>query len=210
VAAITACPNCQRQLKVPETLLGKTVRCPSCKATFVAQGAEEAPIAMIDEEPRAPAPGPGASDAQTAARRRVRVSEAAASAVKGPAICLLVVGILAILLALLNGAYGLISPNAMQQANNPPFGGNPQFGGQQPPQSFLVVFYIGAVVAGLLWGSLVTAGAISMLRLRLYGLAMTGSIVGMVPCSMCCLFGLPFGIWALVILNRPEVKNAFT
>ena len=65
--AITACPNCQRQLKVPENLLGKTVRCPSCKQTFVAQGKQDDAIAMIDEEPRPPASGPGTSGAQTGA-----------------------------------------------------------------------------------------------------------------------------------------------
>ena len=32
----------------------------------------------------------------------------------------------------------------------------------------------------------------------------------MVPCiSPCCLVGLPIGIWALVVLNKPEVKGSF-
>jgi hypothetical protein len=49
-----------------------------------------------------------------------------------------------------------------------------------------------------------------MKNLQSYGLAMTASIVAMIPCiSPCCILGLPFGIWALVILNRPEVKAAF-
>src|SRR4051812_9280843 len=34
---ITRCPSCQRQLQVPEGLLGYDVQCPSCGATFVAQ-----------------------------------------------------------------------------------------------------------------------------------------------------------------------------
>jgi len=25
----------------------------------------------------------------------------------------------------------------------------------------------------------------------------------------CCLLGLPFGIWALVVLSKPEVKSQF-
>jgi hypothetical protein len=207
MAAITACPKCQRQLKVPETLLGKTVRCPSCKATFVAQGAVEASIAMIDEEPRAGMTGPGDSSVQTTPRRRVRSSEAAASALKGPAISLLVVGILAILLLLVNGVYVLMAPNAMQAIQ-----ANPQLGGQPPPPGFFAGFYIGfigAILAGLLWSGLVIAGAISMLRLRVYPIAMTGSIAALFPCSLCCLLGLPLGIWALVVLNRPEVKDAF-
>jgi len=36
------------------------------------------------------------------------------------------------------------------------------------------------------------------------------SIIAMIPCvSPCCCLGLPFGIWALVVLARPAVKSAF-
>ncbi len=32
----------------------------------------------------------------------------------------------------------------------------------------------------------------------------------MIPCvSPCCLLGLPLGIWALIVLVKPEVKAAF-
>jgi hypothetical protein len=196
-------------LKVPENLLGKTVRCPSCKTTFVAQAREEDAIAMIDDEPRGPAPGPGVSGAQTAPRRRAQASNAAASAVKGPAISLLVTGVLAILCGFLGGVYFLALPSALQQMNPQLQQMNPQLGAP-PPASVFVGYAIGSIVGGLIWGSLVIAGAICMLRLRLYAMGMTGAIVGMVPCSSCCVLGLPMGIWALVVLNRPEVKDAFT
>ena len=53
-------------------------------------------------------------------------------------------------------------------------------------------------------------GAMKMKKLESYGLAMTGAIVGMVPYfSPCCLLGLPFGIWALVVLCDGSVKAAF-
>jgi len=36
------------------------------------------------------------------------------------------------------------------------------------------------------------------------------SILAMVPCiSPCCLLGIPIGIWALVVLMKPEVQQAF-
>jgi len=41
-----------------------------------------------------------------------------------------------------------------------------------------------------------------MLRLRLYALAMTGSIVAMFPCSGCCLVGLPLG--AVIGTGQPQ------
>src|SRR5437870_1196058 len=31
-----ACPHCTRQLKIPPEVAGRTVRCPTCKASFVA------------------------------------------------------------------------------------------------------------------------------------------------------------------------------
>lgn len=53
-------------------------------------------------------------------------------------------------------------------------------------------------------------GAISMLRLRSYGFAMASAIIMLFPCgNCCCLLNIGFGIWALVVLSKPEVKAAF-
>jgi hypothetical protein len=50
-----------------------------------------------------------------------------------------------------------------------------------------------------------------MQKLSNHGLAMAAAIVAMIPCfSPCCLLGLPFGIWALVMLNKPEVRSQFS
>jgi predicted Zn finger-like uncharacterized protein len=47
------CPSCQRTLRVPETLLGQLVKCPTCEQTFTATlDAEAAP------PPRQEAPAP--------------------------------------------------------------------------------------------------------------------------------------------------------
>jgi predicted Zn finger-like uncharacterized protein len=40
---VISCPACTKQLRVPETLLGKSVRCPNCQNTFTAEGPAEAP-----------------------------------------------------------------------------------------------------------------------------------------------------------------------
>jgi len=74
--------------------------------------------------------------------------------------------------------------------------------------SFNVGFYGGPILVTL-WPFLVLAGAIQMIRLRTYGLALTAAIIALLPCSPGCLLGLPFGIWALVALNKQEVKDAF-
>ena len=66
------------------------------------------------------------------------------------------------------------------------------------------------IIGGIV-GVIVLIGAAKMQKLQNYQFALTASIVAMVPCiSPCCVFGLPFGIWALVVLNKPEVKSQFS
>jgi hypothetical protein len=66
-------------------------------------------------------------------------------------------------------------------------------------------------IIGGVMGVIVLIGAAKMQKLQNYQFALTASIVAMVPCiSPCCIFGLPLGIWALVVLNKPEVKSQFS
>jgi hypothetical protein len=63
---------------------------------------------------------------------------------------------------------------------------------------------------GIAMSVLIFVAALKMKKLENHGLAMTASIIAMLPCvSPCCLVGLPIGIWALVVLSKPEVKSAF-
>jgi hypothetical protein len=53
-------------------------------------------------------------------------------------------------------------------------------------------------------------GAVRMKRLRSLNLARTACVLAMVPCfGPCCLLGLPFGIWGLVVLSDTNVQQAF-
>ncbi len=68
-----------------------------------------------------------------------------------------------------------------------------------------LAFYIVNVVCSLL----VLVGGIRMLQLSGAGLPIVGSVLALTPCiGCCCILGLPFGIWALVVLNRPDVRAA--
>jgi hypothetical protein len=62
---------------------------------------------------------------------------------------------------------------------------------------------------GILLSGLMLFGAIRMMTLKSYGLAVVSNIFAMIPYSPCCLLGVPFGIWGLVVLMKPEVKAAF-
>jgi hypothetical protein len=130
----------------------------------------------------------------------------ARQAVSGPATALLVTAILGIALQLLNLVLVLAGVGfmaAQQQA------------GAAGQNAQMMAFFrgtgaiVGAIVGSLI-GIVIALGAVKMKNLQSYGLAMTASILAMIPCvSPCCLLGLPFGIWAVVVLGRPEVKSAF-
>jgi hypothetical protein len=73
--------------------------------------------------------------------------------------------------------------------------------------AFGFVLFLGGVALS----ALILYGAIKMLQLQSWGLSMTAAVLAVIPCisSPCCCIGIPFGIWALVVLQRPEVKAAF-
>jgi len=65
-------------------------------------------------------------------------------------------------------------------------------------------------IAGLVVGVVCLIGGNKMRKLEAYNFSMVTSILIMVPClSPCCILGLPFGIWGLVVLNDATVKAAF-
>ena len=55
-------------------------------------------------------------------------------------------------------------------------------------------------------------GASRMMKLQGHSLAITTCILAMIPCTsgLCCLLGVPFGIWGIIVLNKPEIKSQFT
>lgn len=62
-----------------------------------------------------------------------------------------------------------------------------------------------------LWAAFAFFGAWRMRALRSYRLSMTSAIISILPCTTlaCCMFFLPFGIWAFIVLRKPEVKAEF-
>jgi hypothetical protein len=129
----------------------------------------------------------------------------AEQAVNGPAIALIVTAGLGIALGLL----GLVLTLAKMDAAPDMPGMDPEF------VRYFRIFAYGPVgisikIVGIAVSVLILVGALRMQKLTNYGFAMTAAIIAMIPCfSPCCLLGLPFGIWALVVLSKPEVKSQF-
>ncbi len=151
------------------------------------------PLTALTAAPGAPAgsPLPGQPSAE--------------SQINGPAIGLLVTGIL----GAVGGVLG-IAMNALG-ASMSTFG--PARGGGQSERLINAMAGGAGIVQSIIHvalAGLIIYGALQMKKLVNFRLAMTASILALAPCiSPCCLLGLPFGIWALVVLNKPEVKAAF-
>lgn len=72
-----------------------------------------------------------------------------------------------------------------------------------------VSIMIGASVIKLLLDLLTVFAGYQMRQLRSWTLSMAGSIAALLPCSICCILGLPMGIWAIVVLIDEDVKRSF-
>ena len=142
--------------------------------------------------------------------------EMALQRVKVPAVALMVVSILNIILAL----WSLIemmffSPNLQQIDSKLNQLDNPQM--EQFIQKMLHLMYgplgIVNIIFELAIAILIFAGARKMKSLQGYHFSVAAASLSMVPClTPCCgfLLGVAFGIWALVVLRRPDVKSHFS
>ena len=134
-------------------------------------------------------------------------SSDATRAVSAPAVCLMVTAVL----GMLNSVVGVVLNLVGVQFPGLDLPKDPQFA---EFERFVEIFSgtVGTVsgLISLAVGAFILVGAYRMMKLRSYGLAVAASIIAMIPCvSPCCCLGLPFGIWALVVLARPAVKSAF-
>jgi hypothetical protein len=127
---------------------------------------------------------------------------------KVPAIGIITTGALGALLSLAGVIATLSGSNKV--AELPP--------GLPPEAAGLLKSYLSAIepfnlplnLLALILSSLTLVAGIKMLQRRSYGLVMAGVIIGMIPClSGCCCTGLPFGIWALIVLSNVEVRKSF-
>ena len=122
--------------------------------------------------------------------------------VAAPAIAMMVAAVLGLAVTIFNVIFALtVTPEV--DPNAPPILQNMQQNSAGPVAA--------AVQAGFLVVNVVILiGAIFMLRFKTWGLALAASILSMVNIGGgCCILGLPFGIWSLVILLQEDVKKAF-
>ncbi len=200
------CNQCGKMLRTPDDTAGRPARCPACGALSTVPGTVEGRPAASDVTPP-PGGAPAAEDyssPEAAPRVEVLPDELehwASMRVSGPATALIVTAVLGMAL---NGLAVIANLNMMAMRAQPPkiF--------DDLPVHFHAGMHLAGGIFGLAMGALVLFGAYKMKNLESYALAMTAAVVALVPCtSPCCVLGLPFGIWALVVLGDAAVHAAF-
>lgn len=190
------CSQCGKLLRTGDDTAGRQAQCPECGAlTQVPLAPEPVQAAPSSSYTTARSENPyQAPDTYAVARPLDRLST--------PATGLIVLSILGIagqaICILANLGSIMVGAN--------------RFGRVQDVPELVIepIVSVGFGGLGLVLSVLVLVGALHMKRLESYSLAMTAAIVSVIPClAPCCVFSLPFGIWALVVLSDPQVKAAF-
>jgi hypothetical protein len=204
-----SCPQCARSLEAPYPLPARA-QCPFCSLIFspVMPAPRPLPEAAASPPPPVPVPvSPFAPPAMTHVPPHTELRSY--EQLRLPAIGMIVGGVLSLLYALLDLALCVHFLVGFQQGqappNLPPWMQNIF---QPNPTQMTIEAVLDAVK--VVSCAVVIYGAMRMQRLESYGLAITSCILSIIPCMTCCCFlGMPFGIWSLVILNRPEVRASF-
>jgi hypothetical protein len=204
------CTNCNKLLRTGDDTAGRQAQCPECGTVSAIPGA-----APFNEPVAAPLPGgdnpfgggqrPGGQpDPNNPYQSPMSAGSFAAQRVAGPAIALIVTAILGLVSHLgIAVLYGVVGFTEQGQMNRPGHHGQPDL------MVVIGVIETGALI-GIIMSILIIVGALKMKNLQSRTWGFVAAILALCPClSPCLLLGLPFGIWALVVLCDSSIKAAF-
>ncbi|MCD4748657.1 MAG: hypothetical protein K8R59_04715 [Thermoanaerobaculales bacterium] len=133
--------------------------------------------------------------------------DAALQKVKAPAVSLMIVAGITFVMQIFSIFASVLGISLMGAGDMSQFEGMEGMEWLAPMMSGTFSVISGIVVLAI--AALIFFGAMKMKALESYGLAMTAAILSIIPCFSICCVGIPFGIWALVVLLNKEVKPAF-
>jgi hypothetical protein len=216
------CVQCQKQLRVSDDAVGKKARCPQCGTIQDAVQQPGSDLISPVSFPAAPSsgrhdPGPKLSSATNPFSDSARQDSPFSHQAHNPYIApstgyapvvptresiriklqtpATVLQVIAIIAAVIQGCGVVVMFVALAA-------------GAVPMAETVVNLMLAA--AGLAVTVVTGIGAQKMKNLENYPLAITAAALAALPCtSTCCIITIPIGIWALVLLIDPQVKNAF-
>lgn len=228
------CRQCGRLLRVPDDAAGKSAQCPECQGLTtvplggldyslpppsgqpssrqpsefdLSESSSAPPFAKAGNEiPRSPRSSQQFGGNRPAAENPYQAPSLAsehltpgavwaAQEANTPALIIMILAGIDLALSALAGVtlllFGALAPAQAVQ-------GLPEIG----------VNLVTAVIS-LVVNSVIILGMLNMRQLTNYSLAMTASVLALLPCFHCCLIKLPFAIWALIVLSkiRPYFKS---
>ena len=160
------------------------------------------PPPMPDYEPE-PAMGPGPDEVR--------------SQLMGPGIGLIVVSSISLLWMIISVVSGTdnteIYNQFMEEFRRSMVEQGNEVDMEQMEQIFdiLLAIQVPIIILQFMALSLSLTAGINMIRLHAWKLSVAGSIAALIPCfnGACCCIAIPLGIWALVVLNKDDVKQFF-
>jgi hypothetical protein len=142
--------------------------------------------------------GPAFGGDEAAARQRL----------EAPAILLMVLGGASVAFSGLSIVGNLLS-GAMNLAFLP-------MSGDDDAAAWIVGMLSGGLGVGfsflnLMMSALIVYGGLEMRAARSYPVAVIAAVIALIPCTSptCCCFGMPAGIWALIVLLDAQVQRVF-
>ncbi len=141
----------------------------------------------------------------------VPTRESALVQTKPAAICMIVYGACSLLISLWSVVSNLIWPQGQGTPELPP--NTPEFFrsivkaqmGMSPAAQWSLI------LLSLVMSGVILLGGIKFLKLKSRGLVVASSVLAIISCctTCCCGLGIPLGIWALVLINKPEIQSEF-
>jgi hypothetical protein len=202
-------PQCHQRLDVPAAMAGKMIWCPDCEKAIEVPSpfgiSEQARLPHYREpSPKTtddawPSHGDGHPEGRSRRRPRASIHHDAIP----PAICMLVVASFGLLFNLIGVALDL-GPEQPVDPQLPVLLRELSRTGRGPLYASVLAFF--ALLSGF-----TMFGSIQMIRGKTWGICLAASVISIVNFgNWCCLLGLPFGIWALVTLVKPDVRESFS
>lgn len=202
---VVVCEHCRTSVEIGLEHLDAEVQCGRCGRAFVAKE---------NRADRAPHDPGYDDDGRDAPRRRRYVEDdfddapektlaEAKRLARPPALGLMIINTVSLLLLVVGVAFF-----AIVLLNMPAGGGGG--GGMGGPELIFIFGFYGlyglVIVVKMILGFF---GGRALMRLGSYGWAMAGAIATIVPFDGCLsMIFVPFGIWALVVLQKPEIRWA--
>jgi hypothetical protein len=201
---IIQCPSCQRELQVPEDFIGKPVKCPACGLNFVTSKESQAqPLRRASEVLGPSAVGSVApATAEPPGRGLVIVA----------AIALLIFAIAELAIDVFQSvfvAFVDLKDFFQRNPNARAIYSDEQLEQMSDPAMITLIVLLGSI-CGIM--ALVTiVGAIQMMRLRTWGLALAGAICPLfhINSYCCCLGGEFVSLFAIIVLCLPNTRALF-